>query len=238
MSKRHQQRPAKIHGHNNPEKTTEITTGPYKKKEAYVEQAKRHENPAPLPAHIKVHPQKVIPPDVTTKKQDSIAMMEEGKHRSGSDSNAYSPRKDRKLNAGPEKEPGSSAQSSQANEFEEDLRPNNFAGANYSLRSEPQDIGLRAANVNVKELHTRLADLTKDELRSIVIVPAGERLEQGAKYIDLQHLEQGEFVGMADMVAPEGHYYVPKHQTDYVLWNRLRQIDNPARLDESETPGQ
>ena len=75
--------------------------------------------------------------------------------------------------------------------------------------------------------------MTDDELRNIVIVPLGERLEQGAKYIDLQHLEQGEFVAMADMVSDEDHYYVPKKQTDYVLWNRLNQVSNPARLDES-----
>lgn len=35
------------------------------------------------------------------------------------------------------------------------------------------------------------------------------------------------------MVADEGHYYVPKKATDYVLWNRLNQISNPARLAES-----
>jgi hypothetical protein len=29
--------------------------------------------------------------------------------------------------------------------------------------------------------------------------------------------------------------YVPKKDTNYVLWNRLNQVTNPARLDESET---
>ena len=64
-------------------------------------------------------------------------------------------------------------------------------------------------------------------------MPVGSRLEQGAKYIDLQHLEQGEFVAMADMIADEDHYYVPKKQTDYVIWNRLNQVTTPERLDES-----
>jgi len=63
-------------------------------------------------------------------------------------------------------------------------------------------------------------------------VPLGSRLEQGAKYIDLQHLEQGEFVATAGMVAEEDHYYVPKKATGYVLWNRLNQVTTPARLDE------
>ena len=57
-------------------------------------------------------------------------------------------------------------------------------------------------------------------------------MEQGAKYIDLQHLEQGEFVATAGMVAEEDHYYVPKKATNYVLWNRLNQVTIPARLDE------
>ncbi len=83
----------------------------------------------------------------------------------------------------------------------------------------------------------KLAGLTRDELRKIVIVPLGDRLEQGAKYIDLQHLERGEFVATADMVSDEDHYYVPKHHTDYMLWNRLKQLSNQARLNKSETPG-
>ena len=57
-------------------------------------------------------------------------------------------------------------------------------------------------------------------------------MEQGAKYIDLQHLEQGEFVATTGMVAEEEQYYVPKKATDYVLWNRLNQVTIPARLDE------
>ena len=233
MPKRHQQRPAKeIHGRNNPEKSTVITTGTYKKEETYEEQAREHENPGKLPQEAKVPPKRVIPPEVTTKEADSEAMMEEGERRSGSDSNAHKPRKDDRLHEQAERQP--EPPPAQADDFVEDLRPDNFAGANYGLRSEPQDLGLRASDI--KELYDKLTDLTDDELRNIVIVPLGERLEQGAKYIDLQHLEWGEFVAMADMVADEDHYYVPKTHTDYVLWNRLRQINNPARLDESETP--
>ncbi len=233
MPKRHQQRPAKeIHGRNKAEKSTVITTGTYKKKETYEEQAREHENPAKLPQKAKVPPTRVIPPEVTTKEADSEAMMEEGEHRSGSDSNANRPRKDSRLHEKAERQP--EPQPAQADDFEEDLRPDNFAGANYGLRSEPQDVGLRASDI--KELYNKLADLTDDELRNIVIVPLGERLEQGARYIDLQYRERGEFVATADMISDENHYYVPKKHTDYVLWNRLKQVSNPARLDESETP--
>jgi len=231
MAKRHQQRPAKeVHGHNNPKKSTVITTGTYKKKKTYEVQAREHENPAKLPQRAKVHPERVIPPDVTTKKQDSQAMMEEGEHHSGSDSNAHKHRKGDKLHEKAERQPQSHP--SQEDYVAEDLRPDNFEGANYGVLTKPRDIGLRASDI--KELYGILADLTKGELDSIIIVPLGERLEQGAKYIDLQHLERGEFVAMADMVADEGHYYVPKSETNYVLWNRLNQVDNPTRLDESE----
>ncbi len=234
MPQRHQQRPAKeVHGRNNPEKSTVITTGLYKKKETYEEQAREHKNPAKLPQKAKVPPKRVIPPEVTTKKEDSEAMMEEGERRSGSDSNAHKPRKGSKLHEKAERQP--EPRPARSDDFVEDLRPDNFAGANYGLRSEPQDIGLRA--IDIKELYDKLAGLTRDELRKIVIVPLGERLEQGAKYIDLQHLERGEFVATADMVSDEDHYYVPKNHIDYVLWNRLKQLSNQARLDKSETAG-
>ncbi len=235
MPKRHQQRPAReIHGRNKSDKSTPITTGTYKKHETYEEQAREHKNPDKLPQESKVPPTRVMNPDVTSKRQDSEAMMEEGERRSGSDSDATGGRKNTRLHEKAERQP--EPHPTQTDDFEEDLRPDDFAGANYGLRSEPVDIGLRASDI--KELYGKLADLTNDELRNIVIVPLGDRLEQGAKYIDLMHLEQGEFVATADMVANEDHYYVPKKHTDYLLWNRLQQVDNPARLDESETAGE
>jgi len=234
MPKRHQQRPAKeVHGRNNPEKSTVITTGLYKKKETYQEQAREHKNPAKLPQQARVSPKKVIPPEVTTKKEDSEAMMESRKHRSGSHSNAHKPRKGSRLHEKAERQP--EPRPAGVDDFGVDLRPDNFAGANYGLHSEPRDIGLRA--IDIKELYDKLTDLARDELRKIVIVPLGERLEQGAKYLDLQHLEQGEFAATADMLSDEDHYFVPKHHTDYVLWNRLKQLGNQARLNKSATPG-
>lgn len=232
MPKRHQQRPAReIHGRNKSDKSTPITTGTYKKPETYEEQAREHENPDKLAQKSSVPPKRVMHPDVTSKRQDSEAMMEEGERRSGSNSNASSGRKNSRIHESAERQP--SPHPAQTDDFVDDLRPDNFAGANYGPRSEPVDIGVRASDI--KELYGKLADLTNDELHNIVIVPLGDRLEQGAKYIDLMHLEQGEFVAMADMVADEDHYYVPKKHTDYVLWNRLQQVTNPARLDESDT---
>src|SRR6266700_4842940 len=138
MPKRHQQRPAKeIHGRNKAAKSTVITTGTYKKKETYEEQARAHENPAKLPQKAKVPPKRVIPPEVTTKEQDSEAMMEEGERRSGSDSNARGPRKGSKLHEKAERQP--EPRPARSDDFVEDLRPDNFKGANYGLGSEPLD---------------------------------------------------------------------------------------------------
>jgi hypothetical protein len=233
MAKRHQQRPAKeSHGRNQPEKSTVITTGSYKKEETYRAQALAHEPTNRRAQSAGVSPTRVIPPEVTTKKQDSRARMARGERRSGSDSNAHRGRKNSRLHETAERQP--EARPEQVDEFIEDIRPDNFAGANVGPRQGPRDLGLHARDI--KELYGTLADLTDDELDALVIVPVGERLEQGAKYIDLQHLEQGEFVAMADMFSDEDHYYVAKKQTDYVLWNRLNQVSNPARLDEPDTP--
>lgn len=229
MPKKHQQRPAKaMHGRNKAEHSTVITTGSYKKRETYEKQARLHMNPTRLPQKAKVPPQWVFPPDVTTKEANSQARMEEGERRSGSNSNAHSPRKASRLHEPAERQP--QPHPAQVDDFEEDVRPDNFAGANYGLLSEQRDVGLRASDI--KDLYSKLADFTHDELRTIIIVPLGEHLEQGAKYIDLNDREKGEFTALAEMISDEDHYYVPKKRTEYVLWNRLKRVTTPARLDE------
>jgi len=233
MPKRHQQRPAKESaGRNNPKKSTVITTGTYKKPETRREQALEHENPGKIAQEEKVPPS-IDVSEGRSHKADSRAMMEEGEKRSGSDSDANKHRKSSSLHEKAQRQPQRHPQ--QNEDFEDDLRPDNLAGENHGPQELSREFGLTA--YDVKDLHTKLADLTDDELKNIVIVPVGSTLEQGAKYIDLQHLEQGEFVALANMVADEDHYYVPKKETGYVLWNRLNQVTNPARLDESETPG-
>ncbi|EFH86116.1 hypothetical protein [Ktedonobacter racemifer] len=230
MPKKHQQRPAKaMHGRNKAEHSTVITTGTYKKKKTYQEQARLHQNLDPLPQRAKVPPQWVIPPEMNTRKANSQVMMERGESRSGTDSNAHKPRKASRMHEPAERQP--EPLPGRVDNFEEDIRPDNFAGANYGMLSKQHDLGLRASDI--KELHGKLADFTKDELRAIVIVPLGEYLEQGAKYIDLNEREKGEFTALAERISDEDHYYVPKKQTGYVLWNRLNHIENPARLDEA-----
>jgi hypothetical protein len=165
------------------------------------------------------------------KKADSRRMMEEGEKRSGSDSDAHSGRKKSRLHEHVEREP--EHHEKREPNFAGDLNPDDMAGADDSALNPPPT-NMRSA-YDLKEMHdTILADLTNDELKSVLILAAGTHLLQGAKYIDLAHLDQGEFTATSEMVAGPEHYYVSKKETDYVLWNRLNQVDNPARLDESE----
>lgn|SRR5579872_5359349 len=227
MPKRHQNRHAKEQvGRNNPRKSTVITTGTVRKKETVREEAAEHKDTGKIPQEEKV-PATFDPTEGRSEKAQSQVMIEEGETRSGSESNASGHRKGSRLHEKVERQP--SPHPRQTEDFDNDLRPDNLAGENHG-EGLSLEYGLSA--YDVKELHAKLADLTDDELKNITIVPVGSRLEQGATYLDLQHLEQEPFVAMAGMVAEEDHYYVPKKATDYVLWNRLNQVSNPERLDE------
>jgi hypothetical protein len=182
-----------------------------------------HNNPEKTTEHVRAHSELDI-----TYKADSQAQAEGREHRSGSDSNADKHRKDRQVHA-QEKDRNQPSGSVATAGFGQDLEAGNLAGANYG--SPPTGDHSRNAE-RIKSLHSTLADLTDDELRRVNPVAEGSRLEQGAKYIDLNHLEQGEFTAQANMTATADHLYVPKKETDYVLWNRLNQVDNPRRLDD------
>jgi hypothetical protein len=85
---------------------------------------------------------------------------------------------------------------------------------------------------DIKELHGHLPGFSNDELHRISVVKEGERLEQGAVYIDLMNPERGEITAMGEWEAGPGTAYVPKRLTDYLVWNRLIGITNPERLDQ------
>lgn len=119
-----------------------------------------------------------------------------------------------------------------ADEWQQDLNPNPMAGQNYGIdRSDAVNNDLTAADI--KELHSYLEGYTTDELKQIVILPEGCRLEQGAKYIDLKDPERKEFTAMGAMEATVSNWYVPKSEIGYPLWNRLTGVQNPERTDTS-----
>ncbi len=90
----------------------------------------------------------------------------------------------------------------------------------------------------VKELTRRLQGFTDDELRRIPVVTEGSRLQNGAAYLDLaQEGERVEFTVAGFTLVGPGHWYVPKRETDYVLWNRLAGIKDPERTAGPGTAG-
>jgi len=238
MAKKHQQRPAKVAaGHNNPRKSTVITTGTYKKHETYQAQVASHANPGVLPQEANVPPSRDMSMG-RTHQASSQERLQDKEPRSGTDSNAGNPRKGSEVHKSDEttREPHQHA-INQAAVYNHDLAVGHRPADDEGLGA-PTIIGEGFSSNDFKGLHTTLADLTDDELKRIEIIPTGTRLQQGSKYIDLSHLENGEFVAVGDMVAEPGHYYVLKQDSDYILWNRLNQITNPARLDESDMQGE
>jgi hypothetical protein len=117
-------------------------------------------------------------------------------------------------------------------EWAGDLEPDRMAGQNIGLPSEEREIGLATA-YDVRQVHRALADrFQDDELRQIPLLRDGQRLQQGATYVELGQGEPREFTATGGMEASAGRAYVPKDRVPYPLWNRLIGIENPARLDE------
>ncbi|MGZ3636531.1 MAG: hypothetical protein ACXVCX_01690 [Ktedonobacterales bacterium] len=120
--------------------------------------------------------------------------------------------------------------------FEHDLHPNMLAGEDHSpLAPGPGTYGHTLADVN--EMYDKFPDLTHADLKRIPVLPEGARLEQGATYLDAAEPIPGEITAPSgDFVAGPQNLYVPKKDTDYLLWNRLLGVTNRARLDESDAP--
>jgi hypothetical protein len=116
--------------------------------------------------------------------------------------------------------------------FNRDLNPNSAAGQNSGLESQQASKDAPSA-FDMKELHERLTGFTSEEMRRIQVLPPGTRLEQGATYVDLNKLYEGEFKARGDMEAGPNTLYVPKSEVDYQLWNKLIGVENPERTGEA-----
>ena len=90
---------------------------------------------------------------------------------------------------------------------------------------------------DVKGAHRRLAALNDADLKQIPVLVEGTPLAQGATYLDLANLDDGEFVPTGHLVADDHHWYVPKSEVDYQLWNALIGIDDPERRRTGIPPG-
>lgn len=118
-------------------------------------------------------------------------------------------------------------------EWRRDLNPDPQAGQNRGGERHGAATDARSAYEH-KGAHRRLGDLTDDELRRIPIVSTGERLKQGAVYIDLRSHDCQEFKARGDQSAGSDNLYVAKHEVDYQLWNRLIGVSNPERTGDAD----
>lgn len=120
-----------------------------------------------------------------------------------------------------------------SDQWQNDLNPDPMAGQNHGPRTEEPGRFDRTAD-DIKELHERMQDFSRDDLRQIPVLHPGARLEQGSVYINLNDSDCKEFKGMGDMNAQKNDFIVPKDQVPYPLWNRLIGVDNPDRLDQAQ----
>jgi hypothetical protein len=105
-----------------------------------------------------------------------------------------------------------------------DLNPDAMAGQNLGTATKATPPGSRTA-YDHKDAHRRLSNLVDDDLKQIPILEEGTRLEQGATYVDLNDLDNGELTARGDMVAGPGTLYVAKDSVDYVMWNVLTEVE-------------
>lgn len=117
--------------------------------------------------------------------------------------------------------------------FQNDLNREPLAGVNFGMEGPHAEKDAPTAD-NFKDLHERFPQFRNDELQQLPILPLGTRLDQGAKYFDLNHPDDGEIAATSDMVAQEHNLFVPKSEVDYQLWNRLRGVHDPERTGQAD----
>lgn len=115
-------------------------------------------------------------------------------------------------------------------EYRHDLNPNEGAGQNHGMADDQNEKNARTA-YDLKDVHARLNNLTDDNLRQILVLPVGTRLQQGGTYIDLHAPERMPFKARGDMEVEAHQWIVPKNEVDYQLWNEITGVDDAERLD-------
>ncbi|BCL39527.1 hypothetical protein [Nostoc sp. MS1] len=71
-------------------------------------------------------------------------------------------------------------------------------------------------------VENKLPEYTDEELKRITILPVGSRLEQGAKYLDLNDPEHHELTAMGGMEAGTDNLYVPKTEVESIQYGYRR----------------
>lgn len=111
--------------------------------------------------------------------------------------------------------------------YEADLNPDRMAGQNIGEHAAA-DAPHAFYAADVKQVVNTLHDeFTWDELREIVVLGEGARLQQGRTYLDLR--DRRTLTATGDQEVGAGEWYVPKHETPYPYWNRLLGMTSPQR---------
>jgi hypothetical protein len=105
-------------------------------------------------------------------------------------------------------------------DWEADLNPNHLAGQNIGQQSDAQ-VEAEWTAFHLRKRGMDLSGVNDEELKQVPILCEGERLQQGATYVDLKHEPFEEFTARGDMTAGTGNAYVPKDRVPYEIWNRL-----------------
>ena len=100
------------------------------------------------------------------------------------------------------------------------VRDDTMEGQNIGPAGRHAERWSRTAK-DIKALHARFNEWLDSDLDEITVVPEGERLEQGATYIDLRDDPPEEFVATGGLQAGADNWYVPKDDVPYQIWNRL-----------------
>jgi hypothetical protein len=119
-----------------------------------------------------------------------------------------------------DRHPAPQARQKHPDEWMRDLNPDHLAGQNIGLGAETRDEPHRTA-FHLRKAGRDFPQLADAELKRIPIVAAGERLQQGATYVDLTENPPREFTATAQMSADATHAYAPKDRVPYEVWNRL-----------------
>jgi hypothetical protein len=80
-----------------------------------------------------------------------------------------------------------------------------------------------------EQLPPELGGLTDEERDRLTLLVDGTHLENGATYLDLDHLADGPFTGHDGDVVNDGRRIVSKRAVDYGLWNRLEEAAGGRR---------
>jgi hypothetical protein len=131
-------------------------------------------------------------------------------------------------NRNQDRTPLQQARQKHPDEWQRDLNPNHLAGQNIGAESEPRLESGRTA-FHLRKAGLDLGRIDDEELKQVPLLPPGERLQQGATYVDLKHQPPIEFTARADMAAGPADAYVPKDRVPYEIWNRLIGEEKPGQ---------